>query len=205
MLKAVLFDMDGVLIDSIEVWKKLFKFTLKHFGRKEISEEEFMNNVWARDMLTIGPKYFSGIELKKVLDFYFSHFLNFKEHLKVFPHSRDVLEKTKKLGLKIGIVTNTFHHLTEKLLKYTNLIDYCDIVIGADQARKGKPAPDGILLACKKLGAKPEEAFYVGDTQQDIDAGRAAGCSAIVGYKINADKRVDDLKDLLPIIEKAVK
>ena len=194
MIKAVLFDMDGVLVDSIEAWFELFNKTLKHFGKEEFTWEKFMERVWGGPIERDAEEFF-GTSVDNVIRFYFDNFDSFKENLKLFPNVKEVLDELKNKNLKIGLVTNTPKRQVHKLVDHLSLREYFDVIIGGDEVEHGKPAPDMIFLACKELGIKPEDSIYIGDVDADVIAGKKAGCLTI-GLKIDGDDRIEDLKEL---------
>jgi HAD superfamily hydrolase (TIGR01509 family) len=97
-----------------------------------------------------------------------------------YPRTRQRLEEMKGKGLKLGVATNGQRAITEEALKRLDASGLFDVVLGADDVKNAKPAPDMILCACERLGFKPEEAVYVGDQPTDVAAGRAAGCCATI-------------------------
>jgi len=97
-----------------------------------------------------------------------------------YPGTRRRLEEMKEKGLKLGVATNGQRAITEEALKRLDASGLFDVVMGADDVKNAKPAPDMILCACERLGFKPEEAVYVGDQHTDVAAGRAAGCCATI-------------------------
>lgn len=194
MIQAILFDLDGVLVDSLEAWFKLFNKTLKHFGREEFTWQQFMQKVWGGPIERDAKEFF-GTSVEDIKKFYFDNFDYFKENLKPFPNAKETLTKLKNKNLKLGLVTNTPRKQAIKLLEHLNLQSYFDVVVGGDEVEHGKPAPDMILLACKKLKIKPEDSTYVGDSNADMIAGKKAKCFTI-GFKTDGDKRIDDLREL---------
>ncbi len=198
MVKAILFDMDGVLVDSIESWFRLFNKALKYFGRKEFTWQQFLDEVWGGPIERDAKKFF-GKTVDEVKKFYFDNFNSFKRNLKLFPNTEETLTKLKNKKLKLGIVTNTPKKQANKLLNYLKLEKYFDVVVGGDEVKNGKPAPDLILLACKRLKIKPKDSIYVGDANVDIIAGKKAKCFT-VGFKIDGDKKINNLKELIKVI-----
>ncbi|MCL4366439.1 HAD-IA family hydrolase, partial [Patescibacteria group bacterium] len=97
-----------------------------------------------------------------------------------------------------------------KSLKHVGILDYFDIVVGADDVNNPKPHQDHVLAALQKLGVEPENAYMVGDTDHDILAGKSAGVKTIgVTYgwlgqdikKYKPDYVIDDIEQLLKILK----
>ena len=108
-------------------------------------------------------------------------------------------QKIREKRLKIGLVTNTYKKSVKKTLEYHKIKDYFDAIVCGDEVEKDKPYPDEIIEACKRLKINVDEAILVGDTKNDIIAGRAAGCF-VIGYNIMADLRISGLSDLLEMV-----
>jgi len=200
MVKAVLFDMDGVLVDSLDAWFKLFNRTLKHFGKDEFTWEHFMDKVWGGPIERDAEEFF-GRSVEEIISFYYDNFDFFKKNLKLFPHTKETLKELKNSGLKLGLVTNTPRKQADKLLAYLKLKEYFDVIVGGDEVKNGKPAPDIVLEACKRLDVDVKDVLLVGDTEMDILSGRNAGCVSI-GFKMDGDERIDDLLELIRFLKK---
>jgi len=199
--KAVLFDMDGVIVDSFEAWFKLFNLARKHFGEKEITKEVFTNDVWGGPIERDAKIYFGERSVKEISRFYFDNFEKFYEDMKLFPNAVFVLEELRKKGKKIGLVTNTPKKQTYSLLEHLNLKKYFDAIVCGDEVNRGKPEPDMMILVSERLNVNPEDSVLIGDTKLDMVAGKKAKCYT-VGFKINdGDKRIDNLKELLDIVK----
>jgi phosphoglycolate phosphatase len=198
-IKAVLFDMDGVLVDSFEAWYHLFCSTLRHFGRPPITRNEFIQRAWSLGFEVVSRRYFVGRGVEEVAQYYFSHFLDHKQHLKPMDGVAGVLEKIQRQGIHLAVISNTHTPLVDKILRQVGLLDYFVLTIGGDKVKKCKPAPDMVLLACRQLGIKPGAAVVVGDTEYDLAAARQAGCLA-VGYKTEGDVKINNLGELLRVV-----
>lgn len=208
--KAVLFDKDGVLIDSLETCMTAFNDALVHYGKPTFGREGFVRDVW-------------GVAAEKTIDIIFSdrtdyereeirRFYNNSRAMRVsqtqlFSSAAPTLQLLKAAGVKTGVVTNTAKRTALKLMNDFGLLQYLDTVVGGDEAEP-KPSPEPLLLACRQLGVEPAEALYVGDTPVDAAAGKAAGCTtAIITTSHNAVDLgeiegiliIDDLNELLGI------
>jgi len=193
--KALLFDMDGVLVDSTESWRGALNGALRKYGQKELSVDEFLNDYWGADLFEI---------LERLgLDMGIGRFCNavYPEHIgdvKLFP---DTVETLKRLeSHQKVVVTNTTLDCTEQILKKYDIKKYFIEVVTSDQVSYGKPHPDMLILACEKIGLSPEEVIMIGDTINDIIAARDAKCKSI-GIGIDGDYRIESLKELPEAIE----
>ena len=149
MIKGLIFDMDGVLFESLEAWFKLFNKTLNNFGFKKITKKEFLRNCWSVDSSIIVPMYFPGRSIESVTGYYQKHFLDYARYVKLIPDVKETLKRLKKRNIKLAIATNTYKKQTVKILKKLGLYNHFDVVVGADEVKRGKPAPDMILKALK--------------------------------------------------------
>jgi len=87
------------------------------------------------------------------------------------------------------------------MVSHYKLKKYLDVMVTMDDVRRRKPAPDAVLRACRELGVKPREAVLVGDTRNDMVAGRRAGCTTI-GLKTKGEYTIRTLGSLPPLIKR---
>ena len=210
--KAVIFDKDGVLIDSMESCLRASNETLKHYGHAEMSEEEFRKSFWGvRADINIA-KIFKGLsesKIKEIHEYYKRKKLEFKELIKLYPSTVPVLEELKgRKKYKLAVVTSTSKDVAVKILQSLDVLKYFEIVVGGHDTVYPKPAPDPILKACELLKVKPKQTVYIGDTMHDIVAAKAAGCTTVIVTTSLARKElekidgiivIDDLKEVLKI------
>ena len=169
---AILFDMDGVLIDSLDSWWNALNQALKAFNHKEIRKNEFINKYWGHDLRD---------NLKKMrLDPNIGNFCNtiYSENLdtiKIYNDTKTTLQKLNKY-IK-AIITNTPKDCTKQILKKFNIETFFSLIITSDEVQKAKPDPEIIYKACESLHVSPENVLLIGDTKSDIQAGKASGCS----------------------------
>jgi HAD superfamily hydrolase (TIGR01549 family) len=195
--KAILFDLDGVLIDSSDAWWFSVNKTLEKFGKRKVTKEEFLNIYWGPHLRETFKKIGLG---KDAVEDCNEEYYNFIDKIKVFPEVKKVLS-TLKPKFKIGLVTNTPRKNTISALDKFSLTAYFDMIVGGDEVEKGKPYPDIILKACKLLKVEPKETILVGDTKSDVLAGRRAGVF-VIGLKVQGgDKKIENLSELLKIFK----
>ena len=190
-IKAVLFDMDGVLVDSLDAWLCVFNDTRRCFGLMPVPKKEFIGDFGAPIEHDV-KKYFHGKTIKEVENAYNKNFKGRIKHVKLFSQSLPALENLKKYPIKLGLITNSTRFIAAAILNRHKLKKYFDVVITMNDVKRRKPAPDMILKACKILKVKPKNTILVGDTMNDMVAGKRAGC-VTVGYKVNGDYRIEKL------------
>ncbi len=197
-IKAILFDLDGVLIDSLYAWFNLFNNTLIHFGYNRITEKVFRKH-WGQSTEEDVRIFMPEKTVDEVKAYFSKHYMEYLPHLKLNPHAHKILKDLRNLNFKLGCVTNSHRDVVEKILETHNFTAFFQTVITADDVAKPKPAPDILLEACKILNVAPKETVFLGDTQTDTEAGERAGCF-VVGYRTNAGKMVQDLQEFYRLL-----
>ncbi|OWA33528.1 hypothetical protein B9G55_22540 [Saccharibacillus sp. O16] len=106
---------------------------------------------------------------------------------KLLPGVRDVLENCRRAGVPLAVVTADETDSARRHLSWLGIEDYFAVVIGTDQAERGKPYPDLCLLACERLEAAPEQVVMIGDTEGDMQMAREAGVRLKIGIGERAE------------------
>lgn len=198
-VEAIIFDLDGVIIDSLDAWFNVFNKTRQHYNFPKISKKEFIDKVWGGSIERDVKTYFKGKTIEDISKHYFSKMGKFEANTKLNPNVKETLKKLKEKKIKLAVVTNTFTKAASEILEYHKIKDLFDVVLGGDDVENGKPAPDSLLKACKKLNIKPEEAVLVGDTMNDAGAAKNAGMF-FIGYHTNGNLKISNLKDLVELM-----
>jgi HAD superfamily hydrolase (TIGR01549 family) len=209
MIKAVIFDIDGTLVDSVDLHARAWQETFKHFG-KEIPYERVRRQIGkGGDQLM--PVFFSKDELEKFgeeMEKYRGELFK-REYLpqvRAFPDVRELFLKIKEDGLRLALASSAKEEELKEYKKLARIEDLVEEETSADDADKSKPHPDIFEAALERLGKmEAHEAVVVGDTPYDAQAAgkidlrtlgvlcggfpeqelRAAGCVEI--YKGPAD------------------
>ncbi len=134
-------------------------------------------------------------------------------HSRPFPDVVEGLQALQKAGHRLACITNKAERFTVPLLKDTGLHDYFELILCGDTLPRGKPDPLPLLHACKVFGIPPERMLLIGDSLNDTQAARAAGCHVFCvpyGYnrgrpvgELDADAVVDSLLAAAALIRKA--
>lgn len=198
-LKAVLFDLDGTLIDTAADFIRIIQAMCQQQQRPIVDAELIRSQVseGARAMVhLVFPEL--ALDSAELLQ-YRQQFLD--EYAKqicvdttLFAGMDDFLKTLEQKHIAWGIVTNKPRALTEALLDALDLTQRCSVVVCPDDVKHTKPDPEPMFLACQQLGIDANQCIYVGDHPRDIDAGRAAGMPTVLasyGY-LPLDRR-DDL------------
>jgi phosphoglycolate phosphatase len=180
--KAVLFDLDGTLIDSVGAYLEVARIAARAHGL-EVTESH------VRHSLATGSNFWKGVvpadrrDGEAVMKDLSAHAVRewprvLREHGRVFEGLAQTLDAMRRMGIRLGIVSGARPEVLE-LLRGDGVLDRFDsILLGADVSRR-KPDPEGIVKCLRELGVAPDAAVYVGDTPVDIQASRAAGVRAV--------------------------
>ncbi|MFD9353584.1 HAD family hydrolase [Streptomyces sp. NPDC060031] len=175
MKRAVLFDLDGVLLDSHTSQLT----TLAGFATSALDRRVTIADLPVEAATTPREQVLAGLGLRGPIneDGWDAATATASLHTEVFPFVGDTLTALRAAGIATGIVTLRSHRLVRWLLP-PDILNLIDIVVCFEDAVP-KPAPDGPLLALKQLGVAPKDAVFVGDMEIDIHAARAAGIRAV--------------------------
>jgi len=194
-IEAVLFDLDGTLLDTALDLAKALNLLLTREGKAELPVDEIRKVVsnGGNAMVSLGFKTTFGepehTRLYQELLSIYGH--DVASQTRPFPGIKSLLSHLGKLDLPWGIVTNKPRTYSEPLLKAMNLSPACATLVCPDDVTHKKPHPEPMYLACNTLNCNPAHTIYVGDHQRDIEAGQNAGMltvAALYGY-------IDDNED----------
>lgn len=175
-MQTYLFDLDGTLLDSIDLILTTFHHTSRvHLGR------EFSDSHWLAGMGTPLRDQLSRVaqskeELAAMLDTYRAYNLTHHDDMaKPYPGVVEMVQKLHRQAAKLALVTSKLRTGTEYGLRLLGLEEEFSVRICADDVECGKPHPEPVLKALAALDASPDEAVFIGDSRHDIEAGRRAG------------------------------
>lgn len=182
-MKAVVFDMDGLMFDSERVVQYAWNQAGSLMVNKNLGEEIYHTLGFNKDKRR---QYFKNLlgenfdfETFQIISscFYYNYIhrngIPMKEGLK------ELLQYLKDNHYRIALATSSSHKNAVKHLTDTNIIDYFDVLVTADQVKKAKPDPEIYLTACLKLGVNPKEAYALEDSYHGIQSAYFAGMKAV--------------------------
>jgi pyrophosphatase PpaX len=192
--QAVVFDLDGTVVDSVELIIVSFQHAIREVLGREVSQEEAV--AWVGRPLREQMELFSPEHAEELVEVYRE--FNHREHdrmLTLYDGIQHLLEGLQEAGVKVGLVTSKSRYTTQMAFDLTGIEDYFDSTICADEAPGNKPSPAPILACLEQLGVAAAASAYVGDSPSDIQAALAAGVAAIAvtwgvfaGDKLQAEK-----------------
>lgn len=210
MIKAVLFDLDGTLIDTNDLIINSFKYTYKKHLNIDVDEKDIVMH-FGEPLLDTLAQYD-----KQNAHVLIQTFRQYNESIhdkftKKIEGAEETLKELRNLGIKVGVVTSKRRELAERGLNLFSLLDIMDVVVTPEDTTKHKPDGDPVIKACEKLNINPKEAVMVGDSHFDILCGKSAGAkTCLVKYtalpvdKImehNPDYSVEKINDIANIVK----
>lgn len=185
-LRAVLFDLDGTLVDTAPDIAAALNRLLQLKSRPALDYDSIRPVVsqGGAALITLAFPDADPVDAARLreefLDIYRSCL---QEDSRLFPEMAELLDYIEGRGWSWGIVTNKPGWLTRPLLAAMALDSRIDCLVCGDMVDRPKPDPEPLLLACRQLDCNPDQAVYIGDARRDIEAARSAGMHTIAaGY-----------------------
>ncbi|MEG1255636.1 pyrophosphatase PpaX [Clostridium sp.] len=208
MIKAILFDLDGTIIDTNELILTSFDYVLNRYLGLKVSKEDIIESFGIP--LTQVISRYSENRVDEVVGEYIRYSLdNHDRYIKSYNHVEDGLIKLREAGLNLAIVTSKRKRTALKGLRFFDLEKYFNVIITPEDSINHKPDGEPVLKACEYLKVSPKETIMVGDSHNDILCGKNAGASTcLVRYtaldvdkimKHEPDFVVDRIEEILEI------
>ena len=184
-IKAVLFDMDGLMVDTESLATEAFIHSAKKQGYDMTKEETLLVlGFTTKSIYEFWENYFknSDVSGKQLVDDHYKYIENilFTTGPRKMPYIEELLKYLKESNYKVAVASSSnIDHIINNMEK-TGLKKYIDKFASGAEVENGKPAPDVFLLAAERLGVKPEECLVLEDSKAGVIAGSSAGAKVIM-------------------------
>ena len=204
-----MFDLDGTLLDSAEDIAIAVNYAFRKLNLPEKSKEEVVSKVGygAKKLIEdLIPEYPEDVKEKALELFREFYHQNPVIYSKLYDYSEEILAKLKESGKLIAVVTNKYEELSKRILEKLGVLNYIDLVVGADTTSEKKPSPLPVFYTLQNLNVNKEKAILVGDSETDVLTAKNAqvySCLVLHGYgkkdlalSLNPDFVIENLKKI---------
>jgi phosphoglycolate phosphatase len=205
-IQMIIFDLDGTLVDSSVDLTNALNYAIEPYGLEKLTIQrtiglvgEGVTRLIEKLLQQQGATDLTDAVLRSFLAYYSEHLTDFTIP---YPGVRETLEMLGKY--RKAVISNKREDLSRRVLENLELARYFDFIWGSDSASEKKPSPVPVLEMLKKASCRPDEALMVGDSNYDIEAGKAAGVRTVAvsygfrdrGFLQDADFIIDSMKEL---------
>lgn len=202
MIKAVIFDMDGVIIDSeMEYLKKLHQFALEKNPEVKLSDlYKTVGSIKKDSWLVVEQAVHNGQTWEELHAEYLPRWKKVYEttdYKAIFrPEILTVMEQLREMGLSMAVASSTELEQVRKILDLNQVSDYLECIVSGSSFKRSKPDPEVYLYTAEKLGVKPEECLVIEDSTVGITAGHRAGMTvaALIDQRFSFDRSLADVE-----------
>jgi pyrophosphatase PpaX len=210
---TILFDLDGTLLDSIQLILESARYAFRKLDRACPPDSEWLAGIGIPLRTMFGRYARDEADCTALIAAYREYRLpNHDRLIGTYGSARDVVERLHRRGHQIGIVTSKSEALSYRGLVRIGIARYVDTVVGCDVSARHKPDPEPVRIALRRLDCRPDDAIFVGDSIHDMMAGNAAGVrtlAAIWGAVSRTDLEpgrptawLTDISELEPLLER---
>ncbi len=176
---AVLFDLDGTLVDTIPFILAAVRHAFEGYGRRP-TDAEWISGIGTPLRAQLASFARRPEDVQALFDRYRGYWIEHHDReTRCFPGALEAVQALSRAGHPLGIVTAKIEEGAYRTLRHTGLAPFVQAVVGADSCANAKPHPEPVLLALSRLGHPPSEAVLIGDSPHDVAAAKAAGAIAV--------------------------
>ena len=201
-IKAAIIDLDGTMLDTAADFHVAVNRMRAELGLTPLSQETIVNfvgkgteNLIRRVLAVDYPEDEAAQYFQQALDAYTEHYLAINgDYSALYPGVLEGLQSMREKGLRLACVTNKPLAFAVPLLEKMGLSGFFEIVYGGDSFPRKKPDPMPLLQVCEDFGLAPAQVVAIGDSSNDAQAARAAGCRVLnVPYGYNHGESIHDV------------
>jgi len=176
---AILFDLDGTLVDTVPFILAAVRHTFDGYGSGP-TDAQWIAGIGTPLRTQLAQFSRDPADVEPLFQRYRAFWLeNHDRMTRCFPGARETVIRLREAGHPIGIVTAKIEAGAQRTLRHVDLLGHVDAIVGADSCPRSKPDPMPVHLALERLGRTPAEAVFVGDSPHDVAAGNAAGALTV--------------------------
>ena len=211
---AVLFDLDGTLIDTIELLLSSARHTFEGWHRRVPTEQEWIDGIGTPLVTQLRAYTESEDEVTALLTRYRAY--QHEHHDRLTRHydgAPSLLAELARRGHPLGVVTSKASAIARRSLSHVGLEPFFQAIVGFDETARHKPDPEPVFEALRRLGMTPNRAVFVGDSPHDIHAGNAAGVVTVAALwgpftretlaAAHPNHFIESLGELPPVLDRA--
>lgn len=210
VIKLVLFDLDGTLIQSTELIMEAFRVTFQKYF-KDVDVEVVLTNFLGQTLAeTFGYYLKEDDDLDEIIAYYrkTSEVL-IQSEMVAYPNALEIMSYLKKHHIRIGVVTSKMNHVARQHLTLVGLNDFIEHLVGYEDVKNHKPDKEPLEKALALFQMNADEAIYIGDHENDIRSAKASGmmsCAVSYSHRLKEmlsympDYVIDDLLHIKDIV-----
>ena len=210
MIKAVIFDLDGLLVDTEHIAYQIYKDILDGYGYP-FTKEDYAQNYSGKSMTVNVPHVIETYQLPWTVENGLEEVLRAEERLltrgvELKPGAKELLAFLKENRYGIAMASSSIRDRALNILNENGIVDYFDQFVFGKEVERGKPYPDIFLKACEKLGERPEDCLVLEDSEAGIQAANAAGIPVICipDMKRPSQQRLDQTAAVLRSLDEVI-
>jgi HAD superfamily hydrolase (TIGR01509 family) len=189
-MKAYIFDLDGTLLDSMDVWHRIDTDFLHKRGIAVPSD--YANAISAMTFFEIAAYTIKRFNLPDSIDSLMREWMDmaayaYRHTVALKPYAKEYLSALRERGVKLGIATSLSAELHELALRNHEINDWFQAICTTDEAGQGKTQPDVFLLCAKKLGVQPSSCLVFDDILDAVKSAKRAGMKVCAVYDASSD------------------
>ncbi len=198
---AVLFDLDGTLIDSKALYIAAYQEAVEPYVRDDMTEADILA-LRPTSEIAFMRAIVAEEDFETALDGFYRSYreLHAERFDGVFAGVHDMLQRIRAAGMPLGLVTGKSRRSWEITRVALDALEPFDVLVFDDDVRAPKPDPHGLDIAVKALGVEPRRTAYVGDTLSDMEAARSAGLRPVAAlWAFDDERRARHLERIRPV------
>ena len=198
-MKGVIFDMDGVIIDSEPIHIKLEKELLIESGGdySKVKHEDFMGTTDAHMWGTFKEQFNIELSVEELINIKRQRFIDSIDQIPLVDNVLDFMESLRNSGFKLGLASSNNQKAVEAVKNKFGLDKYIEVFMNGEAVTNGKPHPEIFLTTAEKLGVNPEDCVVIEDSRNGVLAAKAAGMKCIGFQNKNSGGQVLSEADLI--------